>query len=90
MGLDIVELFIEVERVFEVSIPDADASELETVGSLYDYLCIHSPLVGARRAPGDYSGPLWNRFVQIVASATGVEVSQLRPEARFVQDLGMD
>ena len=41
MGLDTVELVIEVEESFGFSIDDNDASSLETVGDLYAYILDH-------------------------------------------------
>jgi len=38
MGLDTVELVMELEDEFEISIPDADAEKLETLGQTFDYI----------------------------------------------------
>jgi acyl carrier protein len=38
MGLDTVELVMEVEDEFGIELPDADAERLQTVGQLVDYL----------------------------------------------------
>lgn len=38
MGLDIVELFMEVEDVFDIQIPDERGGEVRTVGDLYDII----------------------------------------------------
>jgi hypothetical protein len=90
MGLDIVELVIEVETVFGIQIPNEDAKTLETVGLLYDY-------VGRRVAPsimmpegGPYAGELWERYLDVVERETGSWRQQLTPNARFVYDLGLD
>jgi acyl carrier protein len=39
MGLDTVELVMEVEDEFGMSIPDADAELIQTVGQLHAYVC---------------------------------------------------
>ena len=41
MGLDSVELVMEVEEAFGFSIPNEDAAVLVTVGQLYDYIMAH-------------------------------------------------
>ncbi len=41
MGLDSVELVLEVENAFGFSIPDEDVAGLPTVGKLYDYVLAH-------------------------------------------------
>lgn len=38
MGLDAVELIIEIEEAFSLEIPDGELSHILTVGDLYDYL----------------------------------------------------
>jgi hypothetical protein len=38
MGLDTVEMLMEIEDEFEISIPDADAEQLRTVGQTADYI----------------------------------------------------
>lgn len=37
-SLDIVELLLEFERVFEISIPENEAEKIKTVGQIVDYL----------------------------------------------------
>jgi len=39
MGLDLVGLVMEVEDTFGITIPDADAASIETVGQLHRYVC---------------------------------------------------
>lgn len=89
MGLDVVELVMAVESAFDVEIPDADAERLHTVGLLYDYVRDRAAPSGAR--DGDpYSGALWDRYLDVLVRETGCERHELRPEARFVDDLGLD
>ena len=39
MGLDTVELVMEIEDEFAISLPDADAELIQTAGQLHAYLC---------------------------------------------------
>jgi acyl carrier protein len=41
MGLDYVELVLEVENAFGFSVPDEDVAGLDTVGKLHDYVLAH-------------------------------------------------
>lgn len=41
MGLDAIELVMEVEETFGFSIPDEDAASLDTAGRLFDYIMSH-------------------------------------------------
>ena len=38
MGLDTMELVMEIEAEFGVSLPDAEASQIETVGQVWRFL----------------------------------------------------
>jgi len=90
MGLDIVEMLMEVESEFGVDIPDADAERLTTVGALYDYVAARlSPELG-EPVGGPYMGELWDRYLDVIEREIGVKRSTLLPHARFVQDLRMD
>ncbi len=49
MGLDLVELILEVEESFEIKLPDDRASEIQTVGDLYQLILeLHGTSVAAR------------------------------------------
>ncbi|HEY7120338.1 MAG TPA: acyl carrier protein [Tepidisphaeraceae bacterium] len=39
MGLDTVELVMEIEDEFKIQMPDADAQLIQTVGQLHAYVC---------------------------------------------------
>lgn len=90
MGLDIVELVMQVESVFGIEIPDADASKLRTVGDLYDYLVRAVAPEVASPDGGPYDGELWERYLDVVEAESGVVRSRLQPNASFTGDLRMD
>ncbi len=87
MGLDIVEMVMAVEDEFGIEIPNDEAEQSTTVALLFE--CVRrrvEPNVPA----GNFSGPLWDRYVTVVGRALGFAPEQLRPSARFVQDLHAD
>jgi acyl carrier protein len=90
MGLDIVEMVIEVETVFGVPIPDEDAARLRTVGDLYDYVAVRRVPDAVGSGGGPYEGDLWERLLDLLEREIGVDRTELRPEASFVEDLRMD
>lgn len=51
MGLDIVELIMRVEETFEIEIPDEEASELNTVGKLYQAILCRLGFEDLQRCP---------------------------------------
>jgi acyl carrier protein len=55
-SLDTVELVMEFEDEFELSIPDEEAEKIQTVGQAIDYIKEHSASNGNRRPL--YAGPL--------------------------------
>lgn len=88
MGLDIIELFMDIEKEFELDIPDEDAVTLETVGLLYDYLCRRSPRLTGTPA-GVYTGWAWDRLAQLIREAAPPFGGEVRPQAHLVRDLGL-
>lgn len=104
MGLDIVELFLEVEKRFDIKIPDEEADTLLTVGHLHRAIMARAPL--ARRVPDAGrilkldDGPIplrsmtpdevWEALVNVVEQETGVKRAEIQPDARWVQDLKLD
>jgi acyl carrier protein len=81
---------MEVERQFELTIPDETVATIATVGGLFDYVATNSPLAMGETRAGAYYGPFWERYCDIVSNEIGVEREKLLPTARFVQDLGVD
>lgn len=93
MGLDLTEMIMALEMRFGIEISDADAAQLRTVGELYDHVRDRvAPAAEAAEAAtgaGPYAGELWERYLDVIEKETGRERHRLRPEARFVTDLGL-
>jgi hypothetical protein len=91
MGLDIVELVMDLEKEFALDAREP-AIDLrgETVGQLYDAIARHREPTRPANARGPYSGPLWERYLAVVEESTGVPRDRLRPDAHFVKDLHLE
>ena len=89
MGLDIVELVMDLGNAFGVSFQDAAPAHELTVGTLFDLVARQSPTNLPDAEPGRYTGAAWERFLDVVAQSTAVPREQLRAEARFADDLGL-
>lgn len=90
MGLDLTEMVMALEMGFGIEISDADAAQLRTVGQLYDHVRERvAPAAEAAAGAGPYAGELWERYLDVIEKETGRERHRLRPEARFVTDLGL-
>jgi acyl carrier protein len=96
MGLEIVELTLEVERTFGIEIPERELEHLRTVGDWSAWLravlpgetagiAIHN--FGISRPVSD--AELWQRLQSIVAAIAGVRPDRLTPSTRLIEDLGM-
>jgi acyl carrier protein len=76
MGLDSVELLMEVEDAFGFSIPDEDAAGMDTVGKLYDYILAH-------RVEGKQEGCLTSvafyRLRRVLTSICGLARRDVHP-----------
>ena len=97
MGLDTVELVMEIERAFAIEIPDAAAERLRTVGEMYQYVRAHvSPDDWPPVAPGrdpvldPVFDPVWQLLLDVIEKETGVERRRLVPSASFIDDLNLD
>ena len=83
MGLDVVELVISIEQHFGISIPDADARSLRSVGDLHAYILAHAE-------PPPASEAAWEWLRDMIEAEFGVPRDRITPEAWVVRDLGIN
>jgi acyl carrier protein len=57
MGLDVVELVMRTEEVFDITIPDEDAERASTVGKLYEIICARLSLPPSPIRPTSTAAP---------------------------------
>ncbi len=92
MGLDTVELLLDVEAAFQIRISNEEAETLKTVGALNE--CIARLVSERHAASGHPTVPApeitWALLVPIVVECLGVSPEQVRPEAEWARDLGAD
>jgi acyl carrier protein len=86
MGLDTVELVMEAEKHFGIHVPEESAALTVTVGQFARLLC---ELRAQSSMPLPYEDVLL-QLQQMVARMFRIPVERIVPEARFVQDLGLD
>ncbi len=82
VGLDSVELVLEIERRFQIEIPDRELYKMTTVGEMHRWL--HRALdttVWSEEA-------IWNELREIVYRHFDISPEEVRPETSFVDDLG--
>ena len=76
---------MEVEREFDVDLPDAELRDIETIGQLDD-------LVATRLAISDLAERQrqWERLLDVIQREQSLERERLVRSARFVYALGLD
>jgi acyl carrier protein len=79
MGLDTVELVMEIEDEFRIRIPDKDAERLQTVGMLVDYVV--SRVRPGPRPPCGTARSLYC-FRHALVSSYGLPRRSIRPSTR--------
>jgi hypothetical protein len=82
MGLDGVELVMEIEDHFGIEIPDSDAEGLRTVGGIHAYLCARLKGRPASREPCA-SRATYVRLRDALRVTLGIDPNRLRPSARI-------
>jgi hypothetical protein len=91
MGLETVELVMNVEDAFGIAIPDELASEIRTVGQLNDTVMelIRSNGNSALLTRADLESFVWQTLCKLSAKlASGTKPSDIKRSTRFLEDLG--
>ncbi len=88
MGLDTVELLLEAEDMFGLSIANEDAAAIETVGQFSRY--IHQRLVARDGTAAASEDAVFERLCDILERLFHIARNAVSRESRFVKDLGLD
>ena len=72
------------EEEFGIKIPDADASNLVTVGLVHEYI-IHATRL---KIPPPTPEFIWDKIVEITAEQLGIKPSMINKDSYYVKDLG--
>ena len=86
MGLDTVELLMEIEDEFDISIPDQVVSNSLTVGDTHRVIVDMLVAKGAMRSPA-LEADAWQRLVEIVTEQMRMKPEVVRPESRWIPDI---
>jgi acyl carrier protein len=86
MGLDAVDLVMEIESEFHIEIPNKVAVKIRRVGEMQDYI------VQALRLRGETPDEerVWERLTAVVVRRLGVRPDRVTRSAEFVKDLHLD
>ena len=88
MGLEIVELILEIEKHFSIRLPDQELEKTETVESLCKLIRAHC--VQQKGFNASSYATIYQYLVTLLKNDFGVELDQIHPHSKFVKDLGLD
>ena len=83
MGLDTVELLMDLEEEFEIEIPDDHAQQMATVGEIAKYVCKYS------KQELTYEIAL-RKIIGILVKNYGVPEGKAISSSHIVYDLGLE
>lgn len=86
MGLETVEIIMEVEDHFGVSVPDAVASNCVTVADLHRVV-VELLVEKGRTRSAELDAEVHAELVSIIVDQTGLKASDVRPESKWVGDI---
>jgi acyl carrier protein len=85
MGLDTVELVLEVEDAFGIHIPDRDAEKIQTVGELHEYILAHFSPTDSTKPAVCASARCFYRVRAALTNQIGLERKAVTPGALLVE-----
>ena len=85
--MDTVELIMDAEDMFGITIPDKIAEQIATVQNLYDTVWN----IVSNEQPGVFEQQeVTNKLRQLIADRAGYEPHEITPEKSLTTDLGLD
>ena len=92
MGLDSVEIVLELEREFKIRVPDDEAERVRTVD---DLVALVIRALNASEDPPVLDDAhlrtiVFEKVRDIVAEIIGIDARRVVPSARLIEDLGVD
>jgi acyl carrier protein len=89
MGLDSVDLLIEIEKAFKIKIQNHEAEQIVTVKDYYDIVWNH--LSDSKEKSNKFTREEAEFLInQIIIDKTGVEKEEVIPSEKLCEDLGTD
>jgi acyl carrier protein len=86
MGMDSVELVMDIEKKFNIRIPNSQAETIFTVGDIHAIVWQHLSAGHSDKSKSEME----HEINQVIADKAGFDLSEITPEKRICDDLGMD
>lgn len=92
MGLDLYEVFLEVEEEFDIRIPEKKTQPVQSVGDFFDITIqfLREQYPERFAVDSQYSEKVWQRLKDLLVRELGVKPEQVEKSARFFYELGFD
>ena len=87
MGLDTVELIINMEKHFDIAIPDQEAGQINTVQDIVN--CVYAKISTRQQKNVDIK-EIERTVIGIVSEFSGIPVSEIQLSHSITGDLGLD
>ena len=86
MGLDMIEIALDIEDRFDIRIPDGFWSEVHTVGDVFEGVL--KLLAETHPSQPIDRERVWQTLVKIHVEQLAVKPYEVTPESRYIEDLG--
>ncbi len=83
MGLDSVELLVEIEKEFGIEISDLEAENIYTIGDFYEVIL-------KKDSEEKNIEDVLQRLKTLISNKLGMDIKKLKLEMSIVNDLGLD
>ncbi|SHH72945.1 acyl carrier protein [Chryseolinea serpens] len=87
MSLDTVELIINMEKHFNIAIPDQEAGQIYTVQDIVN--CVYSK-ISARPEKAVHIKEIEETVIRILSESSGIPANEIQLSHSITGDLGLD
>lgn len=84
MGLDMVEIIVKTENVFDINFYDDELAKIKTVGEFYELILEKTN--NKTKKLEDLE--VWNNLIKIIAKILDINENEINKSSRFIDDLG--
>ena len=84
MGLDMVEIIVKAENVFDINFYDYELAKIKTVGEFYELILEKTDNKTEKLEDLE----VWNNLIKITAKILDVNENEINKSSKFIDDLG--
>lgn len=84
MGLDMVEIIVKTENVFDINFYDDELAKIKTVGEFYELILEKTNNKTEKLEDLE----VWNNLIKIIVKILDINENEINKSSRFIDDLG--